>query len=145
MTNSGHTGRRPAPPPAPHGVDPARPVVGMPPPSKDSALPAMLPERSEMGPEPPEADKLPGGQASPTDSQRRIAQLLGNVVDHLISAGLDLASVRARLPHTDDHIVLEHATNHVDTALIDIRRLAVRVGLASYLPGREALGDREPE
>ncbi len=145
MTNSGHTGPRNAPPPAPNRADPARPTVGTPQPSGDSALPTMLPERSEMDPEPPEADKSPGGQASPTDSQRRIAQLLGNVVDHLISAGLDLASVRARLPHTDDHTVLEHATNHVDTALIDIRRLAVRVGLAAYLPGQEAFADREPE
>jgi hypothetical protein len=69
------------------------------------------------------------GQASSAYAQRRIAQLLGDAVSHLISAGLDLASVRGRISRNDHQIELEHATNNLDAAMVDIRRLAVGIAL----------------
>ncbi|HUK72076.1 MAG TPA: hypothetical protein VLW50_25460 [Streptosporangiaceae bacterium] len=73
-------------------------------------------------------------KATPTDAQHRIAQLLADAVNHMISAGLELASVRSRLPGTAEQRILEVATSHLDTALIDIRHLAVRNALGGHPP-----------
>jgi hypothetical protein len=70
------------------------------------------------------------GSAS-DDAQGRIAQLLGDAVSHLISAGMDLASVRARLSGSGDNSELEHATGNLDAALVDIRDFAVRIAVGS--------------
>ena len=77
------------------------------------------------------------GQGSSAAAQRRIAQLLGDAVSHLISAGLDLASVRGRISRTDDQIELEHATNNLDAALVDIRRLAVGIALGGQAQAKD--------
>jgi hypothetical protein len=62
------------------------------------------------------------------DAKRQMAELLNDAVNHVISAGLELASVRGRLPVAEEQALLEHACDGLDATLADIRRLAV--GLA---------------
>ncbi len=69
------------------------------------------------------------------DAKSQITQLLDDVVNHLLSAGFELASVRARLPAMDEQGLLEHACDNVDAALIDIRRIAVSITRAKQASG----------
>ena len=140
MTSGGYTGR-PRSAPAPHSVDPAWPSVETGPLSVDfapaAACPALAksePARSEADPAWSAIDAPADQKATPTDAQHRIAQLLADAVNHMISAGLELASVRSRLPGTAEQRILEVATSHLDTALIDIRHLAVRNALGGHPP-----------
>jgi hypothetical protein len=65
------------------------------------------------------------------DSQERIGQLLGDAVNLLLKAGLQLASVRCRLKETDEQQIIERIASQIDAALVDIRHLSVRVVLAA--------------
>ena len=144
MTHS-HTG-------PPHAQAPARSAVDAAPPSpglaarRVTATPAGVlaaqpePDLTVAGedPAPPELAQLAGSHAQSADAERRIAQLLGAAANHLISAGLDLASVRARLPRAGDCSELEHATNNLDAALADIRGVAVRIAVGTQHVGPEA-------
>ncbi len=135
----GHTGPHSAPAPTPPNADPAPLSVGMVMPGVDSARLSMHPAESEMVPTLSGEDRAQAemglffGEGPPlsADAPHRIAQLLGDAVSHLITAGLDLASVRARLRFSGDDSDLEHVTNNLDAALADIRGLAVRIALGT--------------
>jgi hypothetical protein len=106
--------------------------VNTPPFTVDFALLATPPEGPQTDPARSGIDEVPGQNTSPTEAQQHIARLLADVVNHLISAGFELASVRARMPDSAEQSVLELATKHLDTALIDIRHLAVRNAISVH-------------
>ncbi len=146
MTSGGYTGR-PHSAPALHGVDPAWPSVNTGPLGVDFAPATARPTLSESESAPSEEDParpavaaFAGEKATLTDAQHRIAQLLADAANHMISAGLELASVRSRLPGTAEQSVLEVATRHLDTALIDIRHLAVQNALGGHPPEQDSPG-----
>jgi phage terminase Nu1 subunit (DNA packaging protein) len=146
MTSGGYAGR-PHSAPALHGVDPAWPTVDTAPLGVDLAAATARPTLSDSESAPSEEDPARSAaagfaaeKATLTDAQRRIAQLLADAVNHMISAGLELASVRSRLPGKAEQSVLELATRHLDTALIDIRRLAVQNALGGHVPEQDSPG-----
>ena len=140
----------------PHAHAPARPAVDSAPPSPGQAarrvaatragiLPAW-PEPDLMvageHPAPPELARVTDSRAQSVDAEIRIAELLGTAASHLISAGLDLASVRARLPRAGDCGELEHATSNLDAALADIRGVAARIATGTQHV-RQEVGQEE--
>jgi hypothetical protein len=72
--------------------------------------------------------------------QALIGQLLTDSVNQLLSVGLQLASVRCRLPGPDEQVLLENLTDQLDAALVDIRRLSVSVALRTGPAGQESAG-----
>ncbi len=88
------------------------------------------------GADPADGDPANAWRGTPSgDAESQIAQLLDDAVNHLLSAGFELASVRARLPALDEQGLLEHACDNLDAALVDIRRFAVSVTRAKQASG----------
>jgi hypothetical protein len=71
----------------------------------------------------------PAATLATTAGQERVGQLLGDAVNLLLKAGLQLASVHCRLNEPGERQAVENVTSQLDAALAEIRHLSVRVAL----------------
>jgi len=98
-----------------------------------AAVASVHPARIRLEDGGPGLSPLPG-RAGPPIEPEQVTLLLGKVVNYLLSAGLELACTRTCLPVTVDDKALERATIHIDAALADVRRVAVRIAGRTHLP-----------
>jgi hypothetical protein len=101
--------------------------------SDHSGLSGILPASAQVSGDrvgPGEAPAHSAAMVAAIDGQARIGQLLGDAVNLLLKAGLQLASVHCRLKETEERQAVERVTGQLDAALVQIRHLTVRLALA---------------
>jgi hypothetical protein len=80
------------------------------------------------------------------DGQARIGQLLGDAVNLVLKAGLQLSSVHCRLKDAKEQQAVDRVTGQLDAALVEIRHLSVRLALAAQVQenGQKGSPHRRP-